>query len=99
MTGDTLRNLLRALGEKKRPTRKAEMAAFLRDIWQATPQRLVDKLSEPERLMLAECVHEEHPFPSTQRVNARFGLSYSIPYKGGDQDAHFIHCFIYRPDR
>jgi len=99
MTGDTLRNLLKALGEKKLPGRKNEMAARLQGVWQSDPQRLVDKLAEPEVKLLAECIHAEHAFPDADRINARYGFSYSIPYYAGYRDAHFILCFIHRPDR
>ncbi len=99
MTGDTLRNLLKALGEKKLPGRKGEMAARLQGIWQSEPQRIVGQLSEPEVKLLAECVHEGHSFPNADRINARYGFSYSIPYYAGYRDAHFVLCFIYKPDR
>lgn len=99
MTGETQRNLLRALGEKKLPGRKSELSARLHAVWQSEPRRLVDQLSDPETKLLAECVHEGQAFPDADRVNARYGFSYSIPYYAGYRDAHFILCFIYRPDR
>ncbi len=98
MTGDTLRNLLKILKEKV-PGRKAEMAARLQEIWRSDPQRLVDQLAEPEVKLLAECVHEGHSSPDADRVNARYGFSYSIPYYAGYRDSNFILCFIYKPDR
>ena len=99
MTGDTLRNLLRALGEKRLPGRKAEMAARLQQVWQAEPQRLVDQLTEPEIKLLAECVHEGYSSPDADRINARYGFSYSIPYYVSYGEAPFVLCFIHKPDR
>lgn len=98
MNADTLRSLLKALKEKG-PGRKAEMAMRLQEIWRSEPQRLVSQLSDPEVKLLAECVHEGHPFPDVDRVNARYGFSYSLPYRSGYREANFIHCFICRPDR
>ncbi len=99
LTGDNLRELLKALGESRLPTRKSEMAALLNEIWQSHPQRLVDKLSEPEIKMLAGCVHDGHAFPNPKRVNAQYGFSYEIPLYTGYREANFILCFVRRLDR
>ncbi len=99
MTADTLRNLLRALNGKGVSGTKEIMGARMLEIWQSNPQRILDKLSDPEIKLLAECVHEDHAHPNVDRVNARYGFSYSIPYKGGYKEQNFIHAFIFTPDR
>ena len=98
MTSDTLRDFLRALNEKS-PSLKDARAKRLHDIWKSNPQQILDALSEPEIKLLAECVHEDCTRPDVDRVNARYGFSYSIPYLGGYREQNFIHFFIFKPDR
>lgn len=99
MNADSLRNLLKALKEKGVSGTKAVMAERMHEVWKSEPQRIVDQLSEPEVKLLAECVHDEHSFPDADRINARYGFSYSIPYYAGYKNSNFVLCFIYKPDR
>jgi len=83
ITGESLRAILSHLGEKKLPTRKAEMAQRLNRIWLEEPRRLLDALSDPERMLLSECAHGNEPEPDVAKLNAKHGFSYSIPYCSG----------------
>lgn len=96
LTADSIRNILTHLGEKKKPTRKGEMAQRLHDIWRREPRRLLDSLSDPERMLLAECTHAGSPFPDVAQLNAKHGFSYSIPHCSGYGDARAILCFLAR---
>ncbi len=98
ITSESLRAILTHLGEKKLPTRKAEMAQWLNRIWLEEPRRLLDALSEPERMLLAECVHGGDPDPDVGKLNAKHGYKYSIPYQSGWREHHVILCFIGRDD-
>lgn len=51
INSEAIRNLLDFLGEKKLPARKAELAERLNRIWLEEPRRLLDALSEPERVL------------------------------------------------
>ncbi len=97
MTTDTLRNSLRALGEKT-PSLKSKRAERLRSIWKSEPQRILDTLSEPEIKLLSEHAHEGAVF-DVSRVNARYGFSYSLPYCSSYKEANLIYLFIATPDR
>lgn len=96
LTADSIRNILTHLGEKKKPTRKGEMVQRLQDIWQREPRRLLDALSAPERMLLAECAHTDSIFPDVARLNAKHGFSYSIPHSSGYRDVHVVLCFLAR---
>ena len=64
VNAEHIRNMLSRLGEKKLPGRKAEMAQRLHRVWLEEPTRLIGALSEPERLLLAECAHTGVPSPT-----------------------------------
>ncbi len=99
LTAESIRNILKHLGEKRNPTRKGEMARRLNEIWRREPRRLIDALSDPERMLLAECAHEDTVFPDVAQLNAKHGFSYSIPYHSGYRDAHVVLCFLARDGR
>jgi hypothetical protein len=99
LNAEHIRNILSHLGERKLPTRKAEMAQRLNRVWLEEPSRLLDALSEPERLLLAECAHTGDPEPDVAGLNAKHGFSYNIPHHGSWRDHHFVLCFLARDDR
>ena len=98
ITGESVRAILSHLGEKKLPTRKAEMAQRLNRIWLEEPRRLLDALSDSERILLSECAHGNKPEPDVAKLNAKHGFSYSIPCRGGYGDCHVILCFLCQED-
>ncbi len=98
LTAEDIRSILTRLGVKK-PTRKGDMAKCLHDLWNQTPQCLIEALSEPERLLLSECAHTGDTLPDVAMLNAKHGFSYSIPHSGGYRDAHVILCFLARDGR
>ena len=53
VNSELLYNMLSLLGERPIPSRKADRAAALMDIWSASPHRILDGLSATERLLLA----------------------------------------------
>lgn len=89
-----IRNILSHLGERKLPSRKGDLAQRLHRVWLEEPHRLLNALSEPERLLLAECAHGGDPEPDIARLNAKHGFSYAIPYQGGWGGHHAILCFL-----
>ena len=96
MTGETARCILQFLGERKLPTRKAEMAKLLNRIWMQEPRRLLDALSPAERLLLAECAHGSGGEVDVAGVNAKHGLSYWLPDPCAYREHHVVLCFVWR---
>lgn len=95
MNADTIRNILKVLGEKDIPTRKAELAARLNSVWDKEPQRLIDLLSEAERYLLAESLDSGSYDLNIQQLKAKYGYSYKIPYPNSYKSSpDVIHCFI-----
>lgn len=94
MNAEEIRAILRGLGEKKLPSRKGDLIDRLQGIWIDEPQRLIDLLSEPERLLLAECVQKGNYSPNIDQLNSKYGFNYSMPSHGSYGGGQVIHCFL-----
>lgn len=96
LTTEALKKVFSAL-KLKCPSRKAERVEELYRAWAMSPKSFVKILSEPERLMLADCAHDELSTVSPARLKARHGLDFSFGYKldGYSRDPKFIWLFVY----
>ncbi|MBN2684014.1 MAG: helicase-associated domain-containing protein [Pontiellaceae bacterium] len=97
-TTSDLQRVFRGLN-RKCPSRKAEMVAELNRIWLNEPLEILDRMSEAERVMLADCVHEEQDEVFPERLKARHGLSFRFGYDlcdRTDKSIQYIQLFISR---
>lgn len=76
--------------KRKCPTRKAEMVAELNRIWLNEPLEILGRMSEAERLMLADSVHEGQDEVFPERLKARHGLTFRFGYDLRDRSDYSI---------
>ncbi len=95
LNSESLKTILATLETRAAGLRKKELADAINAIWIQAPQRLLNILSEPERLLLAESAHN-YSEPDPVKLNAKYGFSYRIPYHTGYRSQLLaIRCFIY----
>lgn len=92
---DALKKVYKAL-KIKCPQRKADMVSELYRAWALSPKSFIKILSEPERLMLADSVHDGLQTVSVDRLKARHGLDFSFGYGLGSysDNPKFIQLFV-----
>ena len=99
INADSLKKMISCLKERKKTGRKSEIAERINQIWLNEPHRLLDALSEQERILLAEAVYNNSSLIDVCMTNAKHNFSYNIPYNSGHKDCIIIYCFIFNAGR
>ncbi len=99
INSENLFAMLSALAERSIPTRKAARADLLHRIWLEEPGRILDALSDTERLLLADMVHHNRSYPDLRRFRALYDLAYQWPSLYDRRKNPLIFCFFGAEDR
>ncbi len=98
INGVNLTAMLKKLGEAKAQGKKGEQAERIYRIWMEEPKRLLDQLTEEQKLVLAECAYGNRSKPDFLQINAKHNINFTLSIEIGYQDAPFILCFFWRDD-